>query len=175
MNGGLRLFMGSLMLVPALVSPLLFRQPPVFPCLFSQQLLSTIHSFKPLGKDPRWGRGQETPGEDPLLSSKYAVGYVNGLQQTDDGDPNKLKVAACCKHYTAYDLDNWKGVQRYTFNAVVTQQDLDDTFQPPFKSCVIDGNVASVMCSYNQVNGKPTCADPDLLKGIIRGQWKLNG
>ncbi|MED6133941.1 NAD(P)H-dependent D-xylose reductase (XR) [Stylosanthes scabra] len=126
-------------------------------------------------RDPRWGRGQETPGEDPLLSSKYAVGYVNGLQQTDDGDPNKLKVAACCKHYTAYDLDNWKGVQRYTFNAVVTQQDLDDTFQPPFKSCVIDGNVASVMCSYNQVNGKPTCADPDLLKGIIRGQWKLNG
>jgi len=70
-------------------------------------------------RDPRWGRGQETPGEDPLLSSKYASGYVKGLQQTDDGDSNKLKVAACCKHYTAYDLDNWKGVQRYTFNAVV--------------------------------------------------------
>ncbi|KAI4296324.1 hypothetical protein L6164_036290 [Bauhinia variegata] len=126
-------------------------------------------------RDPRWGRGQETPGEDPLLSSKYAVGYVKGLQQTDDADPNKLKVAACCKHYTAYDVDNWKGVERYNFNAVVTQQDLDDTFQPPFKSCVIDGNVASVMCSYNQVNGKPTCADPDLLKGVIRGEWKLNG
>lgn len=57
----------------------------------------------------------------------------------------------------------------------MTQQDLDDTFQPPFKSCVLDGNVASVMCSYNQVNGKPTCADPDLLKGVIRGEWKLNG
>ncbi|KAF7803691.1 beta-xylosidase/alpha-L-arabinofuranosidase 1 [Senna tora] len=126
-------------------------------------------------RDPRWGRGQETPGEDPLLSSKYATGYVKGLQQTDDGDTNKLKVAACCKHYTAYDLDNWKGVDRYHFNAVVTQQDMDDTFQPPFKSCVLDGNVASVMCSYNQVNGKPTCADPNLLKGIIRGQWKLNG
>ncbi|KAJ1402269.1 Immunoglobulin-like fold [Sesbania bispinosa] len=126
-------------------------------------------------RDPRWGRGQETPGEDPLLASKYAVGYVKGLQQTDDGDPNKLKVAACCKHYTAYDVDNWKGIQRYTFNALVSQQDLDDTYQPPFKSCVIDGNVASVMCSYNKVNGKPTCADPDLLKGVIRGQWKLNG
>ncbi|XP_027345504.1 beta-xylosidase/alpha-L-arabinofuranosidase 2 [Abrus precatorius] len=126
-------------------------------------------------RDPRWGRGQETPGEDPLLVSKYAAGYVKGLQETDDGDPNKLKVAACCKHYTAYDLDSWKGVQRYSFNAVVSKQDLDDTFQPPFKSCVIDGNVASVMCSYNQVNGKPTCADPDLLKGVIRGQWKLNG
>ncbi|XP_058771763.1 beta-xylosidase/alpha-L-arabinofuranosidase 1 [Vicia villosa] len=126
-------------------------------------------------RDPRWGRGQETPGEDPLLSGKYAAGYVKGLQQTDDEDSDKLKVAACCKHYTAYDVDNWKGVQRYTFNAVVSQQDLDDTFQPPFKSCVIDGNVASVMCSYNQVNGKPTCADPDLLKGVIRGKWKLNG
>ncbi|XP_068641080.1 beta-D-xylosidase 4 [Aristolochia californica] len=126
-------------------------------------------------RDPRWGRGQETPGEDPLLSSKYAAGYVKGLQQTDGGDPNRLKVAACCKHYTAYDLDNWKGVDRYHFNAVVTKQDMDDTFQPPFKSCVIDGNVASVMCSYNQVNGIPTCADPNLLAGTIRGEWKLNG
>ncbi|KAK9130044.1 hypothetical protein Sjap_010531 [Stephania japonica] len=126
-------------------------------------------------RDPRWGRGQETPGEDPTLSSKYASGYVQGLQQTDNGDPNRLKVAACCKHYTAYDVDNWKGVDRYHFNAQVTKQDLDDTFQPPFKSCVIDGNVASVMCSYNKVNGKPTCADADLLAGIVRGQWKLNG
>ncbi|EOX98858.1 Beta-D-xylosidase 4 [Theobroma cacao] len=126
-------------------------------------------------RDPRWGRGQETPGEDPLLTSKYGSSYVKGLQQSDGGDPSRLKVAACCKHYTAYDLDNWKGVDRYHFNAVVTQQDMDDTFQPPFKSCVIDGNVASVMCSYNQVNGKPTCADPDLLAGVVRGQWKLNG
>lgn len=52
---------------------------------------------------------------------------------------------------------------------------MDDTFQPPFKSCVLDGNVASVMCSYNKVNGTPTCADPDLLSGVIRGEWKLNG
>lgn len=126
-------------------------------------------------RDPRWGRGQETPGEDPVLSSKYGAGYVRGLQQRDDGDKERLKVAACCKHYTAYDLDNWKGFQRYNFNAVVTKQDMDDTFQPPFKSCVLDGNVASVMCSYNQVNGKPTCGDPDLLAGVIRGQWNLNG
>ena len=69
-------------------------------------------------RDPRWGRGQETPGEDPLLTSKYAVGYVTGLQDAGAGD--SLKVAACCKHYTAYDVDNWKGVERYTFNAVVS-------------------------------------------------------
>ncbi|XP_040379316.1 beta-D-xylosidase 4 [Oryza brachyantha] len=127
-------------------------------------------------RDPRWGRGQETPGEDPLLASKYAVGYVTGLQDAGGGGGGgALKVAACCKHYTAYDVDNWKGVERYTFDAVVSQQDLDDTYQPPFKSCVIDGNVASVMCSYNKVNGKPTCADKDLLSGVIRGDWKLNG
>ncbi|KAL3635304.1 NAD(P)H-dependent D-xylose reductase (XR) [Castilleja foliolosa] len=126
-------------------------------------------------RDPRWGRGQETPGEDPVLSSKYGAAYVRGLQQMDNGDKDKLKVAACCKHYTAYDVDNWKGIERYTFSAQVSKQDMDDTFQPPFKSCVVDGNVASVMCSYNQVNGKPTCGDTDLLSGVIRGQWKLNG
>ncbi|PWA65680.1 glycosyl hydrolase family protein [Artemisia annua] len=126
-------------------------------------------------RDPRWGRGQETPGEDPVLTSKYAVDYVKGLQERDDGDKERLKVGACCKHYTAYDVDNWKGIDRYHFNAVVTKQDMEDTFQPPFKSCVLDGNVASVMCSYNKVNGKPTCGDSDLLKGVIRGEWKLNG
>ena len=73
-------------------------------------------------RDPRWGRGQETPGEDPTLVSKYAVAYVKGLQGTDGGDPNLLKVAACCKHYTAYDVDNWKGVSRYTFNSVVIRK-----------------------------------------------------
>lgn len=75
-------------------------------------------------RDPRWGRGQETPGEDPLLTSKYAVGYVTGLQDAGSGSSGgagSLKVAACCKHYTAYDVDNWKGVERYTFNAVVSQ------------------------------------------------------
>ncbi|PKI62959.1 hypothetical protein CRG98_016598 [Punica granatum] len=126
-------------------------------------------------RDPRWGRGQETPGEDPLLSSKYGAGYVRGLQQRDDGDPDRLKVAACCKHYTAYDLEDWKGVDRFHFNAIVTQQDMEDTFQPSLKSCVVDGNAAGLMCSYNQVNGKPACADPDLLDRVVRGQWKLNG
>ncbi|XP_051132729.1 beta-xylosidase/alpha-L-arabinofuranosidase 1-like [Andrographis paniculata] len=126
-------------------------------------------------RDPRWGRGQETPGEDPLLNSKYGAAYVRGLQQRDDGKKDGLKVGACCKHYTAYDLESWKGSGRYTFDAQVTKQDLDDTFNPPFKSCVVDGNVASIMCSYNKVNGKPSCGDAELLGGVIRGQWKLNG
>ncbi|XP_068656838.1 probable beta-D-xylosidase 5 [Aristolochia californica] len=123
-------------------------------------------------RDPRWGRGQETPGEDPLVVGEYAVQYVKGLQEITDG---KLKVSSCCKHYTAYDVDNWKGIDRFHFDAEVTQQDLEDTYQPPFKKCVVEGNVSSVMCSYNRVNGVPTCANGDLLKGIIRGQWGLNG
>lgn len=69
-------------------------------------------------RDPRWGRGQETPGEDPILAGKYAARYVRGLQGYAKG--NRLKVAACCKHYTAYDLDNWKGVDRFHFNAKVS-------------------------------------------------------
>ncbi|KAL3616166.1 putative beta-D-xylosidase 2 [Castilleja foliolosa] len=124
-------------------------------------------------RDPRWGRGQETPGEDPVIASIYAARYVRGLQGSDGGD--RLKVAACCKHYTAYDLDNWAGVDRFHFNAKVTEQDLKDTFDIPFRSCVKEGNVASVMCSYNQVNGIPTCADPKLLKKTVRGAWRLNG
>ncbi|GLU16772.1 hypothetical protein SLE2022_331870 [Rubroshorea leprosula] len=123
-------------------------------------------------RDPRWGRGQETPGEDPMVAGVYAASYVRGLQG-NKGD--RLKVAACCKHFTAYDLDNWNGVDRFHFNAKVTKQDIEDTFDVPFKMCVMDGNVASVMCSYNQVNGIPTCADPNLLKRTVRGQWGLNG
>ncbi|KAH7865309.1 hypothetical protein Vadar_004939 [Vaccinium darrowii] len=123
-------------------------------------------------RDPRWGRGQETPGEDPVLASEYAVRYVRGLQE-NDGD--RLKVAACCKHYTAYDLDDWKGVDRFHFNAQVSKQDMEDTFNVPFRECVLEGKVASVMCSFNQVNGIPTCADPKLLRDTIRGDWGLNG
>lgn len=72
-------------------------------------------------RDPRWGRGQETPGEDPTTASKYAVAFVRGLQgDTFMGDKApQLKASACCKHYTAYDMDNWKGNVRYTFDARV--------------------------------------------------------
>ncbi|KAK7396952.1 hypothetical protein VNO78_18115 [Psophocarpus tetragonolobus] len=123
-------------------------------------------------RDPRWGRGQETPGEDPVLAGTYAASYVRGLQGTD---ANRLKVAACCKHFTAYDLDNWNGMDRFHFNAQVSKQDIEDTFNVPFRMCVSEGKVASVMCSYNQVNGVPTCADPNLLKKTVRGLWQLDG
>ncbi|GLT91428.1 hypothetical protein SLE2022_093160 [Rubroshorea leprosula] len=132
-------------------------------------------------RDPRWGRVTETAGEDPFVVGTYATNYVRGLQDVEGAkdplDPNSrpLKVSSCCKHYTAYDVDAWQGVDRYHFNALVSEQDMLETFNRPFEMCVKDGDVSSVMCSYNRVNGIPTCADPNLLKGTIRGEWDFHG
>ncbi|KAL6511639.1 putative beta-D-xylosidase 7 [Orobanche gracilis] len=130
-------------------------------------------------RDPRWGRGQETPGEDPLLTKKYGVSFVRGIQgdsfeggELDDG---RLQVSACCKHFTAYDLDNWKGVDSFTFDARVTKQDMADTYQPPFKSCIEEGKASGMMCAYNLVNGVPSCANYNLLTKTLRGEWGFQG
>ncbi|XP_065847791.1 probable beta-D-xylosidase 7 [Euphorbia lathyris] len=129
-------------------------------------------------RDPRWGRGQETPGEDPFLTGKYAISFVRGVQ----GDSfqggklgNQLQASACCKHFTAYDLDKWNGTNRFIFNAKVTMQDLADTYQPPFQSCIQEGKASGIMCAYNQVNGVPNCADYNLLSNTARGKWSFNG
>ncbi|CAN4122250.1 unnamed protein product [Withania somnifera] len=130
-------------------------------------------------RDPRWGRGQETPGEDPMMVGKYGVAYVRGIQG-DSFEGGKLKdghlqASACCKHFIAQDLDNWNNFSRYTFDAHVLKQDLADSFEPPFKSCVEQGKSSSLMCAYNIVNGIPNCANFDLLTTIARGQWGLQG
>ncbi|KAJ7968896.1 Beta-D-xylosidase [Quillaja saponaria] len=130
---------------------------------------------------PDGGRITETPGEDPFVVGTYASNYVRGLQDVEgtenvtDFNSRPLKVSACCKHYAAYDVDNWLAVDRYHFDARVTEQDMVETFLRPFEMCVKDGDVSSVMCSYNRVNGIPTCADPRLLKDTIRGDWDLHG
>ncbi|XP_051196138.1 probable beta-D-xylosidase 7 [Lolium perenne] len=129
-------------------------------------------------RDPRWGRGQETPGEDPTMSGKYAAVFVRGVQgyaMAGAINSSDLEASACCKHFTAYDLDNWKGVTRFAFDAKVTAQDLADTYNPPFKSCVEEGGASGIMCSYNRVNGVPTCADYNLLTKTARGDWGFNG
>ncbi|KAL2484224.1 putative beta-D-xylosidase 5 [Forsythia ovata] len=132
-------------------------------------------------RDPRWGRALETPGEDPYAVGTYASNYVRGLQDVEgtenatDLNSRPLKVAACCKHYAAYDVDAWLGLERYNFDARVTEQDMLETFLKPFEMCVKDGDVTSVMCSYNKINGIPACADPKLLKDTIRGEWDLHG
>jgi len=123
-------------------------------------------------RDPRWGRGQETPGEDPYLTSTYAANFVSSFQ---GNDPTYLMASACCKHYYAYDLENWEGMDRYHFNAIVSDQDAADTYLPTFQSCVERGKASSIMCSYNSVNGVPSCANGDILTGLAREQWGFEG
>ncbi|KAG0496495.1 hypothetical protein HPP92_001186 [Vanilla planifolia] len=132
-------------------------------------------------RDPRWGRTMETPGEDPLTVGIYAKNYVRGLQDvegqevTADLNTRPLKVSSCCKHYAAYDLESWLGVDRVHFDARVTEQDMVETFLRPFEICVKEGDVSSVMCSFNRVNGIPVCTDPKLFNQTIRGDWGLHG
>ncbi|ERN20408.1 hypothetical protein AMTR_s00068p00087460 [Amborella trichopoda] len=139
-----------------------------------------------VARDPRWGRIMETPEEDPYTVGRYAVTYVKGLQDVEGTTPGTnaseedlntrpLKVAACCKHYATYDIEAWQGVDRFHFDARVTERDMLETFVPPFEMCVRDGDVSSVMCSFNKVNGIPACADPKLLSQTIRGEWNLHG
>ncbi|KAB8304044.1 hypothetical protein EYC80_005390 [Monilinia laxa] len=121
-------------------------------------------------KDPRWGRGQETPGEDPFHVSSYVNALVTGLQGGLD-DLLYKKGVATCKHYAGYDLENGGGAIRYGFDAIISSQDLRDYYLPSFQQCARDSNVQSVMCSYNAVNGVPTCADEWLLQRLLREHW----
>ncbi|KAI4998010.1 hypothetical protein ZWY2020_053352 [Hordeum vulgare] len=125
-------------------------------------------------RDPRWGRGQETPGEDPTTASRYSVAFVKGLQGNSTSS-SLLQTSACCKHATAYDLEDWGGVARYNFDARVTAQDLEDTYNPPFRSCVVDGKASCVMCAYTAINGVPACANSGLLTNTVRADWGLDG
>eukprot|EP00898_Chlorokybus_atmophyticus_P003501 jgi/Chlat1/4151/Chrsp27S04230 len=122
-------------------------------------------------RDPRWGRGQETPGEDPHLASVYAEQFVRAMQ----GHSPYLKTVTTCKHFAAYDLEDWGGVDRFHFNAEVTAQDMLETYLPPFEACVVRGGAASIMCSYNAVNGIPACANHVLLNDLARGNWSFQG
>ncbi|KAI0162103.1 glycoside hydrolase superfamily [Xylariaceae sp. FL1272] len=121
-------------------------------------------------RDPRWGRGQEVPSEDPYHMAQYVMQLIPALQGGLKADPY-YKLVATCKHYAGYDMENWKGNQRYGFDAKISMQDLQDYFLKPFRACVRDANVQSVMCSYNAVNGVPTCADPWLLQDVLRGLY----
>lgn len=120
-------------------------------------------------KDPRWGRGQETPGEDPYHLSSYVHALVDGLQ--GGYDPKIKRVVATCKHFAGYDMENWDGNFRYQWDAPINSQDLVEYYLPPFQSCARDSNVGAVMCSYNAVNGVPSCANDYLLQDVLREHW----
>ncbi|MCJ1311088.1 hypothetical protein MMC25_004758 [Agyrium rufum] len=123
-------------------------------------------------KDPRWGRGQETPGEDPFHLSSYVNSLITGLQ--GGKNPAVTKVISTCKHVAAYDLESWMGNYRYQFNAEVTTQDMVEYYLPTFKQCA-DSNVQAMMCSYNAINGVPSCANDYLLNTILREHWGFKG
>jgi len=120
-------------------------------------------------RDPRWGRGQETYGEDPYLTARMGVTFIKGLQ---GDDPNYLKVAATAKHYAVHSGPEH---ERHHFDARVDERDLRETYLPAFEACVREANVAAVMGAYNRTNGEPCCASPTLLQKILREEWGFGG
>jgi len=118
-------------------------------------------------RDPRWGRGQETFGEDPYLTAIMGVEFVNGLQ----GNGEFLKSAACAKHLAVH---SGPEELRHEFDAVVSEKDLYETYLPAFKKAV-EANVAGVMGAYNRTNGEPCCASKRLIQEILREQWRFDG
>ena len=120
-------------------------------------------------RDPRWGRGQETYGEDPYLTSEIGIAFVKGLQGQH---PKYLKVAACAKHYAVH---SGPEPTRHEFNAVVDERDLHETYLPAFEALVKQAKVEAVMGAYNRTNGQPCCAHERLLGEILYGQWNFQG
>lgn len=120
-------------------------------------------------RDPRWGRGHETFGEDPYLTSRLGVRYVQGLQGHDE---NYLKVAACAKHFAVH---SGPESLRHEFDAVVTKQDMRETYLPAFQACVQEGHVETIMGAYNRTNGVPCCGSRELLIDILRDEWGFEG
>ena len=120
-------------------------------------------------RDPRWGRGQETYGEDPYLTSRLGVEFVKGLQ---GNDPKYLKVVSTPKHYSVH---SGPEPERHRFDAVISERDMRETYWPAFRATVIEGRAESVMCAYNRVNGEPACASTHLLGDLLRGEWGFSG
>jgi len=119
-------------------------------------------------RDPRWGRGQETYGEDPYLTSELGLAFINGLQ----GDGEHMKVAACAKHFAVH---SGPEQGRHEFDAIATPKDLEETYLPAFEVAVKEGNVETVMGAYNRMNGEPCCGSEYLLAKTLRGKWGFDG
>ena len=122
-----------------------------------------------LFRDPRWGRGMETYGEDPYLTGQMAVAFIKGMQ---GDDPKYLKTVATAKHFAVH---SGPEPGRHTFDAVVSEKDLRETYLPHFEAAIKEGGAYSVMCAYNSVDGLPACANPRLLEDILRKEWGFQG
>jgi beta-glucosidase len=122
-----------------------------------------------IDRDPRWGRGQETYGEDPFLTGQIGASFVEGLQGSDR---HYLKVVATAKHFAVH---SGPESERHTFDAVISAHDLADTYLPAFRTLVVDAHAASVMCAYNAVDGAPACASNLLLQKTLKNDWHFGG
>ena len=120
-------------------------------------------------RDPRWGRGQETYGEDPFLTGRLAVAYVRGMQGPD---PDRPDVIASPKHYAVH---SGPESTRHAASVYVSPHDLEDTYLPAFRAAIVEGRAGSIMCAYNRVNGQPACASDLLLKERLRKAWNFRG
>lgn len=144
-----------------------------------------------LCRDPRWGRCQEVPGEDPFLTTEYAVHIVNGTQYGDD--PNYLQAAATVKHFSMYDMEGYiprtdpqphppsgycdtpGGCERWNFDMTPPRRDFNGYYLKPFDGVITRAHPESIMCSYNAAYGKPTCANDEINNGLVRGTWGFEG
>ncbi|CUF69598.1 glycoside hydrolase family 3, putative [Bodo saltans] len=147
------------------------------PSLWSGMAHIGLNCWSPninINRDPRWGRNQEVPSEDPLLAGDYAKAYTEGIQRNPSMDRHTIQAIVTLKHWAAYSLDDSDGVNRYNFNAVVSEYDLSDTYLRAFHAGIVEGQAKGVMCSYNSLNGIPTCASP-FLKDKLRGSWNFTG
>src|SRR5215210_557488 len=120
-------------------------------------------------RDPRWGRGQETYGEDPFLTARLGVEFVKGMQ---GDDPRYLKTIATPKHYAVH---SGPESERHVFNAKPSVRDLNETYLPAFRATVTEAKAGSIMCAYNSVDGAPVCASTRMLNEILRAQWGFDG
>ncbi len=120
-------------------------------------------------RDPRWGRGQETYGEDPYLTSKLGVAFIQGLQ---GDDPKYLLAVATPKHFAVH---SGPEPTRHVADITISKHDIEDTYLPAFRAAIVDGRPRSIMCAYNSVNGEPACANTFLLEQTLRGAWGFGG
>jgi len=120
-------------------------------------------------RDPRWGRGQETYGEDPFLTGRMAVAFVTGMQ---GDDPRYLRVVSTPKHFAVH---SGPEPLRHGFNVPISPHDLEDTYLPAFRAAITEGHAQSVMCAYNAIDGMPACANGPLIEEHLRRDWGFSG
>jgi beta-D-xylosidase 4 len=120
---------------------------------------------------PQWGRNLESPSEDPFVVAEYCARWVDGFQRSPADGGAQLQASAVCKHYLANELEAVGALNRHNVDVALSAQDLADTYLPPFQACVQQGRVSGLMCSYNAINGVPSCANKWLLTDLARDAW----